>query len=196
MPTQQPIELQSTTMPMTLSIQDYLSEPGLDKWIAELGCTNAPLPRRGVRAALEFFARRMPRLPLRDAVSFLAAMDLSKPVQETMLRPGERIIGFRTGTESPFKLFFARRGASPVTSGINTNGRGPVHFVVRDPTPALESWTAGTKDTWTAMAPKQAIGFTPRAKKWFGNEFGVFVAGGGSQLIIPESYSHLLVESH
>ena len=29
---------------MTLSLQDHLSEKGLDKWIAEIGCANAPVP--------------------------------------------------------------------------------------------------------------------------------------------------------
>ena len=177
-----------------LSLNDYLSEPGVDKWVAELGVTNAPIPRLNIKTALGFFAREMPRLSLADAVAFLAAMDLSKRVADVVLQPGERLIGFRTGTESPFKLFFARRGASPHASGINTAQRGPVHFVVRGPVHALESFTTGTKDTWTRMAPGQAVGVAPRAKKWFGKEFGVMVAGGGGQLVVPESYSHLLVE--
>lgn len=181
---------------MTLSIHDHLSDAGIDKWIAELGCTNAPVPRRGIRTALAFFAHAMPRLSVNDAVGFLAAMDLSKPVVETMLAPGERLLGFRVGNESPFKLFFARRGASAHSSGINTAGRGPVHFVVRSPAKVLESSTGGTKDGWTRTTPGQGVGVAPRAKKWFGKEFGVMVSGGGGQLIIPESYSHLLVEEH
>lgn len=178
-----------------LSIHDHLSEPGLDRWVAELGCTNAPVPRRNIRTALAFLARELPRLPLADAVGFLAAMDLSKPVAEVTLQPGERIIGFRTGHESPFKLFFARRGASMHASGINTAGRGPVHFVVRSAVRALESSTAGAKDSWTRPAPGQRASMAPRARKWFGQEFGVVVAGGGGQLIVPESYAHLLVEA-
>ena len=180
---------------MTLSIHDYLSDRGIDKWVAELGCTNAPVPRQGIKTALGFFARAMPRLSVNDAVGFLSAMDLSKPVVETRLRSGDRVIGFRTGSESPFKLFFARRGASAHASGINTVGRGPVHFVVRDAITVLETSTGGTKDSWTRSAPGQTVGVTPRAKKWFGKEFGVMVTGGGGQLIIPESYSHLLVEA-
>lgn len=127
-------------------------------------------------------------------MSFVAAMDLSKPVTDVTLTPGQRVIGFRTGSESPFKLFFARRGASMHVSGINTVGRGPVHFVVRTPVRALESSTTGTKDSWTRTAQGQNVSFTPRAKKWFGNEFGVMVQGGGGQLIIPESFSTLFVE--
>jgi hypothetical protein len=177
-----------------LSLRDHLSEPGVDKWVAEIGCTSAPIPRQNIKAALAFFALRMPLLPIADAVAFLTAMDLSKRVAEVTLLPGERLIGFRTGTESPFKLFFARRGASPHRSGINTAGRGPVHFVVRIPVQALESFTTSAKDTWTPMTPGQRVSPAPRARKWFGQEFGVMVLGGGGQLIIPESYSQLLVE--
>ena len=177
-----------------LSLQDHRSEAGLDRWIAELGCSNAPLPRQGIRTALAFMAMRMPALPIADAVAFIAAMDLSKPVNRVTLRQGERVIGFRTGSESPFKLFFARRGASMHASGIHTAGRGPVHFVVRADVEALESSTAGTKDTWTRTAPGERVGMSPRARKWFGKEFGIMVSGGGGQLLIPESYSSLLVE--
>jgi hypothetical protein len=177
-----------------LSINDYLSEPGIDKWVAELGCTSAPVPRQSIRTALAFFAREMPGLSIVDAVGFLAAMDLSRRVAEVMLHPGARLVGFRTETESPFKLFFARRGASPHASGINTARRGPVHFVVRTPVRALESFTTGAKDTWTRATPGQSVSVTPRAKKWFGQEFGVMAMGGGGQLIVPESYRSLLVE--
>jgi len=180
---------------MSLSLHDYLSEAGLAKWISELGCVDAPIPRLGIRTALSFFSREMPGLAILEAVSFLAAMDLSKPITDVTLAPGERVIGFRTGNESPFKLFFARRGASMHASGINTVGRGPVHFVVRTLVRALESSTTGAKDSWTRTAQGQNVSFTPRAKKWFGKEFGVIVQGGGGQLIIPESHSTLLVES-
>jgi hypothetical protein len=179
---------------MTLSISDYLSERGIDKWVAELGCTSAPVPRQNIKAALEFFAREMPRLSVGDAVGFVAAMDLSKKVGPVSLSPGERLLGFRTETESPFKLFFTRRGASAHASGINTARRGPVSFVVRAGVRALESFTTGAKDTWTKPLPGQRASVAPRAKKWFGQEFGVMAAGGGVQLIIPESYSSLLVE--
>lgn len=180
---------------MSLSLNDHLSDKGLDKWIAEIGCTNAPVPREGIRTALGFFSREMPSLSIADAVAFVAAMDLSKPVKDVTLQAGDRVIGFRTGSESPFKLFFARRGASMHSSGINSANRGPVHFVIRAPVRALESSTAGTKDTWTRTLPGQSVGMAPRAKKWFGADFGVMVAGGGGQLIIPDSFSTLLVEA-
>lgn len=179
---------------MKLSLKDYLSDAGIDKWIAEIGCTNAPVPRQNIQTALAFFDREMPQLSIADAVSFLSAMDLSKPVRGVVLQPGERLIGFRTPTESPFKLFFARRGASAQTSGINTATRGPVHFTVRAPVHVLESSTTAAVDTWTPRQPGQQITVAPRAKKWYGREFGVMAIGGGGQLIVPESYSHLMVE--
>jgi hypothetical protein len=180
---------------MTLSLHDYLSERGLDKWVAELGCTDALVPRQGIRTSLAFFVEHMPRLQVRDAVGFLAAMDLSKPVHDVPLAPGVRLIGFRTETESPFKLFFARRGASAHALGVNTARRGPVHFVVRTTVWALESWTSPTIDSHTPRGAGQGMTVAPRAKKWFGREFGVMVPAGGQQLVVPESYSHLLVES-
>jgi hypothetical protein len=179
---------------MALSLEDWQSEAGVAKWIAEIGCTNAPIPKQNIKAALAFFDTKMPGLPIADAVAFLTAMDPSRPVSGVFLQPGERLIGFRTEAESPFKLFFARRGAAPQTSGINDAGRGPVHYVVRYAAPALESFTASAIDTWTPRRPGQPLTVTPRAKKWFGREFGVMAAGGGKQLIIPQSYSHLLVE--
>jgi hypothetical protein len=177
-----------------LSLKDHMSDAGVDKWIAELGCTNAPTPRGNVKVALRFFDAELPLLPIADAVSFLAAMDLSKPVRRVVLAPGERLIGFRTPTESPFKLFFARRGQSRHSSGINVESRGPVHFAVRAAVPALESYTTGAIDTWTPRRPGQAITVAPRAKRWFGKEFGVMATGGGEQLIVPESYNNLVVE--
>ena len=179
---------------MSLSVNDHLSDAGISKWIAELGCTDAPIPRRGVKITLSFFASAMPNLSIADAVAFLAAMDLSKPVNRVYLTPGERVIGFRTPTESPFKLFFARRGSSVHTSGVNPTGRGPVHFTVRGPVLALETFTTAAIDTWTRAQPGQPVTIAPRAKKWFGKEFGVMATAGGVQLIIPQSYSHLLVE--
>ena len=97
---------------MVLSISDFLSVAGVKKWVDEIGCTDAPVPRAGIATALQYFSQEMPTQSIADAVSFIGAMDLSKPVNVVTLRPDERVIGFRTGSESPFKLFFARRGSS------------------------------------------------------------------------------------
>jgi hypothetical protein len=179
---------------MSLSLKDHLSDAGIAKWIAEIGCTDALIPRRNIKVALDFFDGLMPDLSIADAVGFVAAMDLSKPVNRVYLQPGERLIGFRTQSESPFKLFFARRGSSAQKSGINTAGRGPVQFTVRTTVQALESFTTGAIDTWTPRQAGQTVSVSPRSKKWYGQEFGVMAMAGGAQLIIPQSYSHLLVE--
>jgi len=179
---------------MSLSVKDHLVDANLSAWIAEIGCTNAPIPRRNIKVALSFFDANMPDVSVADAVSFLAAMDLSKAVNRVYLSPGDRVIGFRLPGESPYKLFFARRGASPHKSGINPAGRGPVHFTVRSTVQALESFTTGAIDTWTPRPPGQATTIAPRAKKWYGKEFGVMALAGGGQLIIPASSSHLLAE--
>lgn len=179
---------------MKLSLADYLSDVGLGKWITEIGVTDAPVPRQNIGIALHFFSSQMPGLPIEHAVGFIAAMDLSKPVKRVRLQPDERLIGFRTGCESPFKLFFARRGQSMYASGIHTAGRGVVHFIVRASVEVLESYTTAAIDSWTKVESRVRVVLAPRAKKWFGKEFGVLAIGGGSQLIIPHSVSHLLVE--
>ncbi len=174
---------------MQLSIADHLSEAGLDKWMRELGIT-APVPRQNVKTSLTFFHEQMPTLPPAMALAFLRAMDLSKPVKRVLLQAKERIIGFRGGHESPFKLFFTRRGQSVHQSGVNTAGRKVVHFVVRNPIWVLESYTTAAIDTWTPRQTGQSLTIAPRL-----NTTGVMAMGGGLQLIIPESYSHVLVEA-
>src|SRR5690348_16660574 len=94
---------------MQLSLADHLSEAGLNKWMNELG-VSAPVPRQNVKTSLAFFHELMATLPPGMALSFLRAMDLSKPVKRVLLQANERVIGFRGGNESPFKLFFTRRG--------------------------------------------------------------------------------------
>jgi hypothetical protein len=173
---------------MTLSLNDYLSDVGIIKWIEAIGVTNAPLPRRNVGTALAFFSNSMPSLPPEMAANFLRAMDLSRPVTVVTLKANEPVIAFRVGNESPFKLFYTRPGASQYSSGINPAGRSVVKFVVRIPTQALESYTTGAIDVWTLPASDQALSIAPR-----GNTTGVMVPGGGVQLIIPRSPSVLLV---
>ena len=172
---------------MDLSLGDSLSDAGITKWMTALGVTSAPVPRRNVGEAVGFFARQMPHLKPEMALNFLRAMDLSKSVQAIILPPGERLIAFRLATESPFKLFFARSGASPFRSGIDPTGRSAIHFVSRAPVPALESFTSGANDTWTGNG---GPAIAPRA-----GTYGVLATGGGLQLLIPESYSRLLLQT-
>lgn len=171
---------------MSLSLSDYRSDVGIDKWIAEVGVTDAPVPRRNLRTALAFFSQAMPALGASMAVNFIRAMDLSRPVVDRVLTAADRVVAFRVGNESPFKLFYTRSGASPFASGINPNGRSIVRFAVRGTARALESYTSGTLDVWTVPADDQPLTFAPRA-----NRSGVMVGGGGTQLIIPRSYAVL-----
>jgi hypothetical protein len=172
---------------MSLSLRDFMSDTGVAKWIAALGVTDAPTPRGNIRVALSFFANYMPTLAVETALAFLRAMDLSRTVRLVHITSGERLIAFRRATESPFKLFYARSGASVHRSGVDPTDRNVVHFVVRAPFVALESFTTGANDTWsgtrgTAIAPRVGT-------------YGVLASGGGLQLIVPESYKQLLVES-
>lgn len=175
---------------MSLSLNDYRSDVGISKWIAALGVSDAPVPRHNVRVALSFFSQAMPALPSDMAANFLRAMDLSRPVVDRVLTPADRVVAYRVGNESPFKLFYARAGFSQHFSGINPAGRSVVRFEVRGTARALESYTTGTLDVWTLPSSDQPLIFAPRA-----NKSGVMVAGGGTQLIIPRAHSLLRVTS-
>lgn len=173
---------------MSLSLNDYRSDVGVAKWIEEVGVTDAPAPRNNARVALAFFSQAMPSLPTGMAANFLRAMDLSRPVHDRMLSASDRVIAYRVGNESPFKLFYTRAGASPFASGINPAGRSIVRFQVLGTARALETYTSGTLDVWTLPSSDQLLSFSPRA-----NKSGVMVAGGGTQLIIPRAPSVLRI---
>jgi hypothetical protein len=173
---------------MTLSSSDYRSDVGIGKWLAEVGVTDAPVPRSNLRTALAFFSQAMPALGTAMAANFLRAMDLSRPVIDRVLSPVDRVVAFRSGNESPFKLFYTRSGASPFSSGINPAGRSIVRFEVRGTARALESYTTGTLDVWSVPSEDQPLTFSPRAKR-----SGTMVGGGGTQLIIPRSFAVLRV---
>ena len=168
-----------------LGFAEHASEPGLDRWVAEVGVTNAPVPRQGVRTALKFFAAQMPTLSTEMALNFLRAMDLSRKVEAVTLRPGEPLIAFRTDAEinaSPFRLFYARPGASMFDSGINHAGRRIVRFKARTAAPALETYTTGAIDIWTVRENAQPTTVVPRK-----NTTGVMAMGGGAQLVVPNA---------
>jgi hypothetical protein len=176
-------------MDAKLSLKDWMTDAGVGKWFSQLGARDAPVPRENVKTALRFFDLHTPGLAADLALSFLLAMDLSRPVRSIQLMPKERLIAFRTGQESPFKLFYTRSGASVHHSGVNPHGRTAVQFRVRVPCPALESHTTGTIDTWSIPAEYQQLTVAPRA-----GSYGVLAAGGGIQLIVPNSFRCLEVE--
>jgi hypothetical protein len=167
---------------VALGLSDHRTDRGITEWLAQLGVTDAPLPRSGVRTALQFFQLQMPTLPADMALNFLRAMDLSRAVKSVTLSRADTLIAFRVQGESPFKLFYTRGGASPYSSGINPANRGVVRFRVKSPCLALESYTSGAIDIWTTPAPGQRLSIAPRA-----NTTGVMAAGGGIQLIVPNA---------
>ena len=122
------------------------------------------------------------------ALNFMLATDLSISVKAIQLTPRDNLIAFRAGNESPFKLFYARAGASQHSSGINPHGRTAVRFSVRTPCPALESYTTGAKDVWSLVADYQKLSVAPRA-----GSYSVTAFGGGIQLLIPNSHRYLEV---
>jgi hypothetical protein len=122
------------------------------------------------------------------ALNFLAAMDLSRNVSAYLLSVGEKIVAFRNRSESEYKLFYARSGASPHSSGINPHNRIVVEYRVHSVTPVLESHTTGTVDVWSIPADYQTSTIAVRA-----GTYGVFAYGGGLQLIVPMAIQHLSI---
>lgn len=173
-----------------LSLHDWMTDMGLVKWFVQLNATDAPRPRANLKTALKFFHTQMATLPPSMALNFMLATDLSRSVKAIQLSSRDNLIAFRSGYESPFKLFYTRTGGSKQTSGINPFGRTAVRFKVRMPCPALESYTTGAKDVWSMVADYQRLTLAPRD-----GSFSVMAAGGGIQLIIPKSYRFLEVVS-
>jgi hypothetical protein len=181
-----------------LRFDDAESERRLGRWLSALGITDAPVRRAGVRESLRFFSTHMRRLPVMDALGFLAAMDLSRPVTATVLKEGTRLIAFRFPTEQEFKLFYTVPGGSPYNSGILPDGRTIVRFrVAWGKAAALHSYTTGALDHWSEWnAPLSAdslwrkqTGISVR----FG-EIGRLVVGGAQQLIIPSAARWLAID--
>ena len=171
-----------------LSLSDWMSDKGVAKWISALGLTDASIRRAGIATSLRFFQARMPALPASMALNFLLAMDLSREVVARTLSKDEKVIAFRSRTESEFKLFYTRSGASKHTSGIIPHGRIAVQYIVHNPTVALESYTTGAIDVWSVPAVNQQSAIAPRALT-----YGVMAAGGGTQLIIPDAARNLTI---
>ncbi|WP_373064770.1 hypothetical protein [Gemmatimonas sp.] len=118
----------------------FLSDIDADNIIRELGKTPAPTPRRGVRTAMEFFGRYLPHLDRRHQLSYLKAMDLSKPVARVDLLRGEEVAAFRYHL-ADFGEFHARVGANPARLGVLLRGRQFRRFEVVQRVAALSSYT-------------------------------------------------------
>jgi len=118
----------------------FLSEIDADNIIRELGKTPAPMPRTGVRTAMEFFGRYMPNLDRPHQLSYLKAMDLSKPVATVDLLRGEEVAAFRYHA-ADFGEFHARVGSDPAKLGVLLRGRQFRRFTVVQRVAALSSYT-------------------------------------------------------
>lgn len=173
-----------------LSLKDWMTDKGLAKWFVQLNASDAPRPRANLKTALKFFHTQMSSLSPSMALNFMLATDLSKSVKAINLTSSDKLIAFRAGNESPFKLFYTRSGASTHTSGINPFGRTAIRFKVRTPCPALESYTTGAKDVWSLVADYQKLTVAPRD-----GSYSVMAFGGGIQLIIPISWRFLEIVS-
>ncbi len=148
---------------------------GLDKWISQLGVTNAPVPRAGVQTALDFFYRHMPELPRRLRLAFLRGMDLSKPVRELTLVSPCTVAAFRKCNEDPFKLFYTKPGTGIDRAGLNPSDRQFIRYRLVRTATVLESRCSPALDIWT-------------------DDRHYFQAAGGAiQFIIPESYRYLKI---
>jgi hypothetical protein len=154
---------------------DVLGGGGYEKWLQEIGVTDAPVVRAGLLAALTFFHLRMPDLPRAMRLNFLKAMDLHSPVSEITLSQGNIVAAFRRFNEDPVKLFYTKPGSSPHQLGVNPNARGFMRYRLRRPSQALQSRAAAAVDTWTD------------------NKLYYVASGGALQLIIPDAHAALEV---
>jgi hypothetical protein len=146
---------------------------GLEEWIAALGITNAPVPRAGLKVALDYFHFHMPSLPRTLRLAFLKAMDLSQPVKAHTLSPPLEFAAFRKCNEDPFKLFYTKIGTGMQHAGLNPANRSFLRYTLISAVPVLESRCAPALDTWT-------------------NDRSFFLAAGGAvQYIIPDSFRYL-----
>lgn len=159
----------------------YFQGQACEKWLSDLRVTDAPLTRKGLIEALEFFHQRMPGLDRRMMLAFLRGMDLHKPVKRVVLQPHSEVAAFRRSNESPFKLFYTKVGADLHSLGVNPHDRRFQRFRVRAPVEVLESYAAAIVDNWSELLPVVKVHRHYTAR------------GGGIQYIIPSSHDFLLV---
>ncbi len=155
------------------------TERELDHWLKKLELPAAPLVRRGLGTALDFFHRRMPLLKEVTTEGFLRGMDLHKEVRMELLQAGNQVAAFRREGENLFKLFYTKAGTSPYRLGIVPNGRRFQRFTLRRPVEVLATHAAdyiytSAEDTAKAQSNWELPG-----------------GGGGLQYIIPDAESCL-----
>jgi hypothetical protein len=151
----------------------FLEGEGYEKWLAELGVSDAPLTRQGLATALRFFHVHLPSLSREACLAFLTGMDLHKPVREVTLAQPAVVVAFRRTNENPFRLFYTKAGTSVHVLGVNPASRTFRRFRMTRPVVVLESRCAAARDTWTDA------------------DEAYVASGGGIHYIIPESYRAL-----
>ena len=159
-----------------LTIQGMrITDQEADRILHQLGKTPAPIPRRGVQEAWDFFDRYLLNMGTDKRLSYLKAMDLSKPVQRVDLCAGDEVIAFRF-PDAEFGEFHTRAGSDPSQLGIQLGGRAFRRFVVIQRVAVLSAHTG-------------AFSHSLRG------------SGGAEQLIIPNSatvlrIAHRAAEAH
>jgi hypothetical protein len=144
---------------------EYIPDGEIDGLIRQIGATPSPVSKAGVREALLFFHRYMPDKPWPERISYMKAMDLSKPVEIVDLLRNEVLTAYRY-PGADFREFHTRSGSDPTRLGIVLAGRHFRRFVVRQRVAALQS---------TASAFLNPL----------------LGSGGAVQLIVPNSASVL-----
>jgi hypothetical protein len=145
-----------------------------DSWLKALSVTLAPATQAAIQTFLGFCTSHMPGLSIDDQLSFLRGIDLHSPVTVVDLEPGTTLAAFRYNTPNPFRLFYAKVGASVHSLGVNPTGRSFRRFRVIHRAKALESRCAAARETWTEEADHRAS-----------------FEGGGTQYMLPKA-EHVL----
>lgn len=186
---------------MHLSFNDYLSASGVNKWLAALGASNAPVPRQNVWNALHFFCGHMPGISIQQALSYISAMDLSVRVEAVTLTTGTRLLAFRRKGAGEFGEFYTQRGASIGRLGTDSEDRSAVSFIVRTEVRALKSVAGPANATWNtaSLRARESLTFSPRAfvssdRTQPTAGMGVLAYGGATQFLIPNSHRYLEIE--
>lgn len=118
-----------------------MTDKEADDVLTKLGKTPAPVPREGVRTAVQFFRRYMPHMDATQQQSYMKAMDLSKPVEIIDLLKGEQVAAFRYQA-SDFGEFHIRVGSNPSQLGILLGGRQFRRYEVIQRVAVLSSHTS------------------------------------------------------
>jgi len=149
----------------------------IEKWLAELGVSDAPLPRAGVELSVHFLHSWMPELDRVTIKGFLKGMDLSKPVATAFLDVGATLTAFRVVGGRQLGTFYTKPGTSAYLLGIDPTDRVFRRFQVFRRVLVLQSYAIGFR------VPSDGLRLTS----------AYLAAGGGVQYIVPRATTVLEV---